>query len=96
MMSVGARGMSRKGSPPSGGGGSHEKIWRSLFWSIGGAGALLAKCIKKAELVAYEDLQSEALRRLYVEDMPLVVIIDSEGRNLYEEGREAYLSRKRD
>ena len=59
-------------------------------------GAMLGKCIKKAELVAYEDLQSEALRRLYVEDMPLVVIIDSEGRNLYEEGREAYLSRKRD
>ena len=50
----------------------------------------------KSRLVAYEDLQSEALRRLYVEDMPLVVIIDSEGRNLYEEGREAYLSRKRD
>ena len=49
------------------------------FGAIGGAGALLAKCIKKAELVAYEDLQSEALRRLYVEEMPLVVIIDSEG-----------------
>ena len=64
-----------------------------------GKGARLpevVEAIKKAELVAYEDLQSEALRRLYVEDMPLVVIIDSEGRNLYEEGREAYLSRKRD
>ena len=61
------------------------------FGAIGGAGALLAKCIKKAELVAYEDLQSEALRRLYVEDMPLVVIIDCEGNNLYEQGRESYL-----
>ena len=61
------------------------------FAAIGGAGALLAKCIKKAELVAYEDLQSEALRRLYVEEMPLVVIIDCEGNNLYEQGREAYL-----
>ena len=57
-------------------------------------GFILA-CIKKAELVAYEDLQSEALRRLYVEDMPLVVIIDSEGRNLYEEGREAYLQNRK-
>ena len=57
---------------------------------------LLPSARELAELVAYEDLQSEALRRLYVEDMPLVVIIDSEGRNLYEEGREAYLSRKRD
>ena len=56
-----------------------------------GAGALLAKCIKKAELIAYEDLGAEALRKLYVEDMPLVVIIDSEGNNLYEEGRAEYL-----
>ena len=58
----------------------------------GGAGALLAKCIKKAELIAYEDLGAEALRKLYVEDMPLVVIIDSEGNNLYEEGRAEYLA----
>ena len=63
------------------------------FGAIGGAGALLAKCIKKSELIAYEDLGTEALRKLYVEDMPLVVIIDSEGRNLYEEGRSAYLTR---
>ena len=55
------------------------------------ADALLAKCIKKAELIAYEDLGAEALRKLYVEDMPLVVIIDSEGNNLYEEGRKEYL-----
>ena len=61
------------------------------FAAIGGAGALLAKCIKKAELIAYEDLGAEALRKLYVEDMPLVVIIDSEGNNLYEEGRAEYL-----
>ena len=61
------------------------------FGAIGGAGALLAKCIKKAELIAYEDLGAEALRKLYVEDMPLVVIIDSEGNNLYESGRAAYL-----
>ena len=64
------------------------------FGAIGGAGALLAKCIKKAELIAYEDLGAEALRKLYVEDMPLVVIIDSEGNNLYEEGRAEYLKNK--
>ena len=51
--------------------------------------------VKKAELVAYEDLQSEALRRLYVEEMPLVVIIDSEGNNLYEEGRAEYLKNRK-
>ena len=61
------------------------------FGAIGGAGALLAKCIKKAEIVAYEDLGAEAIRRLEVEDFPAIVIIDSEGNNLYEMGRKAYL-----
>ena len=62
------------------------------FGAIGGAGAHLAKCIKKAEIVAYEDLGAEALRRLEVEDLPAFVIIDCEGRNLYEEGRKEYLN----
>ena len=62
--------------------------------AIGGAGALLAKCIKKCELIAYEDLGAEALRKLYVEDMPLFVIIDSEGNNLYESGRASYLEKR--
>ncbi len=61
------------------------------FGAIGGCGALLSKCIKKSEIVAYEDLGAEAIRRLEVEDFPAVVIIDSEGNNLYETGREAYL-----
>ena len=60
-----------------------------------GAGALLAKCIKKCELIAYEDLGAEALRKLYVEEMPLVVIIDSQGNNLYEGGKAAYLASKK-
>ena len=62
------------------------------FGAIGGAGAVLAKCIKKAEIVAYEDLGAEALRCLEVEDLPAFVIIDCEGRNLYEEGRKEYLN----
>ncbi len=61
------------------------------FGAIGGCGALLSNCIKKAEVVAYEDLGAEALRRLEVVDFPVVVIIDSEGNNLYESGRKAYL-----
>ncbi|MCQ2437082.1 MAG: Fe-S-containing hydro-lyase [Clostridia bacterium] len=61
------------------------------FGAIGGAGALLSKCIKKAEVIAYDDLGAEAIRRLEVEDFPVVVIIDSEGNNLYETGRNAYL-----
>lgn len=62
------------------------------FGAIGGCGALLSKCIKKAKVIAYDDLGAEAIRRLEVEDFPVVVIIDSEGNNLYETGRAAYLA----
>ena len=62
------------------------------FGAIGGCGALLSKCIKKAEIVCDEDLGAEALRRLEVEDLPVVVIIDAEGNNLYESGRREYLA----
>lgn len=62
------------------------------FGAIGGAGALLSSCVKKAEVIAYEDLGAEAIRRLEVEDLPVTVIIDSEGNNLYQWGREAYLA----
>ena len=61
------------------------------FGAIGGCGALLSKCVKKAEVIAYEDLGAEAIRRLEVEDLPVTVIIDSEGNTLYEAGRKAYL-----
>jgi fumarate hydratase subunit beta len=64
------------------------------FGAIGGCGALLSKCIKKAEIVAYEDLGAEAIRRLEVENLPVIVIIDSDGNNLYESGRRAYLAQK--
>ena len=65
------------------------------FGAIGGCGALLSKCIKKAEVIAYDDLGAEAIRRLEVEDFPVVVIIDSEGNNLYETGRANYLAQNR-
>lgn len=61
------------------------------FGAIGGCGALLGRCVKKSEIVAYEDLGAEAIRRLEVEDFPAIVVIDSEGNNLYESGRAAYL-----
>ena len=61
------------------------------FAAIGGAGALLSSCIKSAEIVAYEDLGAEAVRRLTVEDFPVVCVIDSCGNNLYETGRKEYL-----
>ena len=61
------------------------------FAAIGGAAALMGKSIKKAELVAYEDLGSEAIRRLEVENLPVVVVIDCYGNNLYEIGQKKYL-----
>ena len=92
MMSVGARGMIGKGARLPEVVEAMKKYSGVYFGAIGGAGALLSKCIKSAELVAYEDLGAEALRKLYVEDMPLTVIIDCEGNNLYEIGREKYLA----
>lgn len=94
MMSVGARGMIGKGARLPEVIDAMKEYSGVYFGAIGGAGALLAKCIKECELIAYEDLGAEALRKLYVEDMPLVVIIDSEGNNLYEIGRNEYLSNK--
>ena len=60
------------------------------FAAIGGAGAILSKCIKKSEEIAYDDLGTEAIRKLYVEDFPVIVVIDSEGNNLYETAIEKY------
>ena len=58
--------------------------------AIGGAGALIAECIKSAEVLAYEDLGTEAIRRLYVEDFPVTVLTDSEGNDIYKIGQEKY------
>lgn len=95
MMKVGARGMIGKGARLPEVVEAMKEHSGVYFGAIGGAGALLAKCIKKCELIAYEDLGAEALRKLYVEDMPLVVIIDSEGNNLYELGRKEYLEKRK-
>lgn len=60
------------------------------FAAIGGAGALLSKCIIHSEVIAYEDLGTEAIRKLEVKDFPVVVVIDSEGNNLYETAVHTY------
>ncbi len=60
------------------------------FAATGGAGALLSKTIREAEVIAWEDLGTEALRRLVVRDMPLTVVIDSQGNDLYREGPRAW------
>ena len=60
------------------------------FAAVGGAGALLSKCITSAEVVAYDDLGTEAIRKLTVENFPAIVVIDSEGNNLYETAIKEY------
>ena len=58
--------------------------------AVGGAGALLSKCITKSEIVCYEDLGAEAIRKIEVKDFPVIVVIDSEGNNLYETAIKKY------
>ena len=58
--------------------------------AVGGAGALLSKCIVSSEVIAYEDLGTEAVRRLIVKDLPAIVVIDKDGNNLYETAGEQY------
>lgn len=60
------------------------------FAATGGAAALLARAVKKAEVVAYEDLGPEAINRLEVENFPVIVVNDAQGRDLYQEGRKRY------
>jgi len=67
------------------------KAYRAVYFgAIGGAGALIARSIKKSDLVAYEDLGPEAIRRLEVEDFPAIVINDIYGGDLYEDGIKRY------
>ncbi len=60
------------------------------FATIGGAGALIASTIREAEIIAFEDLGTEAIRRLVVEDFPMLVAIDSQGNDLYQSGPACY------
>ena len=60
------------------------------FAAVGGAGALLSKSIISSEVIAYDDLGTEAVRKLLVKDFPVIVVVDAKGNNLYETATEAY------
>ena len=60
------------------------------FCAVGGAGALACKCIKSCEVIAFEDLGCESVKKLYIEDFPLTVAIDCHGGNIFAEGRKKY------
>lgn len=83
MISLGESGMIGKGELGDDVIDAMKKYGAVYFGAIGGAGALISKSIKKVEIVAYEDLGAEAIRRLEVEDFPAVVVIDCKGNNLY-------------
>ena len=90
LMSIGLKGMIGKGNRSQEVKDAIKKYKAIYFGAIGGAGALISKSIKKAEVIAYEDLGAEAIRRLEVENFPATVINDIHGRDLYEEGKTKY------
>lgn len=92
LMDLGLKGMIGKGARNKDVIDSIVKNKCIYFGAIGGAAALIAKSIIKSEIIAYEDLGAEAIRKMEVKDMPLVVIIDSQGNNLYELGQKEYLN----
>lgn len=90
LLELGLRGMIGKGKRSN---EVREAIVRNeavYFAAVGGAGALLSKSIISSEVIAYDDLGTEAVRKLQVIDFPVIVVIDSEGNNLYETAIEAY------
>ncbi len=91
IIEIGQKGMigkGERGTPVVDAMKTHKAVY---FAAVGGAGALIAKSIKKAEIVAYEDLGAEAIRRLEVEEFPAVVAQDCHGGNLYQEGKENFV-----
>ncbi len=90
MLDQGIKGMIGKGSRKPEVVESMKKNGTTYFAAVGGAAALIAKSIKKYEVIAYPELGPEALAALTVEDFPAIVVIDTEGNNFYEIGQKPY------
>ena len=84
LLDLGLKGMIGKGKRRQNVKDSMIKNGAVYFAAVGGAGAILSKCIRESEVIAYDDLGTEAIRKLYVEDFPAIVVIDSEGNDQYE------------
>ena len=89
MLSMGLRGMIGKGYRNQAVKEAMKEYGGVYFGAIGGAGAYISRCIQSCEVIAFEDLGPEAIRKLYVKDFPLTVIIDTFGNDLYEIGRKS-------
>lgn len=90
LLELGMRGMIGKGRRTEAVRESMMKNQAVYFAAVGGAGALLAKSILQAEVIAYEDLGTEAIRKLEIKDFPVIVVMDCEGNNLYDMAIEQY------
>jgi fumarate hydratase subunit beta len=90
LMEIGLKGMIGKGMRKKEVIEAMKKYKAIYFAATGGAGALLAKSVKKAEIVAYEDLGPEAIGRLEVVDFPAIVVNDTKGNDLYQQGMAQY------
>ena len=90
LMEHGLKGMIGKGKRSKEVIDSIKKNGAVYFAAVGGAGAVLSKSIKKSEVIAYDDLGTEAIRKLEVVDFPIIVVVDSKGNNLYEMVNEMY------
>lgn len=95
LMAAGLKGMIGKGNRAPAVKDAMKKYKAVYFAAIGGAGALISKSIKKSEVIAYEELGAEAVRRLEVVDFPVTVINDIYGGDLYEEGKAKYQKKAR-
>ena len=95
LLDLGLRGMVGKGVRNDLVVESIKKNNAIYFAAIGGAGALISKCIVKCDIICYEDLGSEAIRKLEVKDLPLTVAIDCNGDNLYIIGKQEYLNQSK-
>jgi fumarate hydratase subunit beta len=93
LLDEGIRGMIGKGLRSKDVVESMKKNGAIYMAAVGGAAALISKSITAAEVIAYDDLGPEAVRRLEVKDFPVIVVIDKNGKNLYEEGRAEYKDR---
>lgn len=90
LLELGMRGMIGKGRSTEAVRESMMKNQAVYFAAVGGAGALLSKSILQAEVIAYEDLGTEAIRKLEIKDFPVIVVMDCEGNNLYDMAIEQY------
>lgn len=90
LMDMGQTGMIGKGKRSTEVIKSMKKNTAVYFAAVGGAGALLSQCIKKSKVIAYDDLGTEAIRELYVEKLPVIIVIDCQGNNMYETAAISY------